>query len=58
MKLISLFQKIDIAEKIKNAPTKEYEVGVLIGSFIPFVVFAIIAYYLYYRMKNRMKNID
>lgn len=58
MQFISLIQKIDIAEKIKNAPNKEYEIGVLIGSFIPFVVFAIIAYYLYYRMKNRKDNID
>jgi hypothetical protein len=43
MTIISLFQKVDVAEKIKNAPDSSYQIGVVIGSFIPFVVLVGIA---------------
>lgn len=36
---IALFlQQADVAEKIKNAPDSGYQIGVVIGSFIPFIV--------------------
>ncbi|MDP5198052.1 hypothetical protein [Flavobacterium sp. DG2-3] len=56
MKLISLFQKVDVAEKIKNAPDSSYEIGVVIGTFIPFLVLVGIAFWMYNRAKKRDKN--
>jgi hypothetical protein len=45
-----------IEEKIKNAPDSGYQIGVVIGSFIPFLVLIILAYWLYYRAKKREKE--
>lgn len=56
MKLISLFQNVDVAEKLKNAPDSGYQIGVVIGSFIPFVVLVGIAYWMYNRAKKRDEN--
>ncbi|MFC4393220.1 hypothetical protein [Flavobacterium quisquiliarum] len=56
MKLISLFQKVDIAEKIKEAPDSGYQIGVVIGSFIPFLVLGGLALWMYLRAKKRDKN--
>lgn len=56
MYIISLFQHVDVAEKIKTAPDGSYQIGVLIGSFIPFVVLIIIAYWMYNSAKKRDKN--
>lgn len=54
--MISLFQNVDVAEKIKNAPDSSYQIGVVIGSFIPFIVLIGIAYWMYNRAKKRDKN--
>jgi hypothetical protein len=56
MYIISLFQKVDVAEKLKTAPDSSYQIGVLIGSFLPFVVLIGIAYWMYNRAKKRDKN--
>ena len=56
--LIIALQQVNIEEKIKNDPDGTYQIGVLIGSFVPFVVLAGLAYYLYYRAKKNEKNID
>ena len=56
MNLISLFQKVDIAEKIKEAPDSGYQIGVVIGSFIPFLVLGGIALWMYIRAKKRDKD--
>lgn len=50
--LIILLQ-IDIEEKMKNAPDMGYEIGVVIGTYLPFIVLVIIAYFLFYKFKNR-----
>ena len=50
--LLTLLQ-VDIEEKIKNAPDKGYEIGVAIGTYLPFVVLVIIAYFMFNRFKNR-----
>ncbi len=42
-----------IEEKIKNAPDSSYEIGVTIGSFLPFVLLVVIAYVVFYKAKNR-----
>lgn len=41
-----------IKEKIKNAPDKSYEIGVLIGTYLPYVILVAIAYVIYYQMKK------
>lgn len=56
MAIISLFQNVDVAEKIKNAPDSGYQIGVVIGSFIPFVILIGIAYWMYNRAKKRDEN--
>ncbi|MHC0439207.1 hypothetical protein [Flavobacterium sp. 3-210] len=56
MKIISLLQKVDVAEKIKNAPDSGYQIGVVIGSFIPFLILGGIALWMYNRAKKRDEN--
>ncbi|WP_199769290.1 hypothetical protein [Flavivirga eckloniae] len=55
MLLLTLsLQQINIEEKIQNAPNKGYEIGVFIGSMLPFVVLVLIAYLIY--RYNQKKN--
>ena len=56
MKFILLLQQVDVAEKIKTAPDGSYQIGVVIGSFLPFVILVGIAYWMYNRAKKRDKN--
>jgi hypothetical protein len=44
--------QVNVAEKIKNAPDSSYQVGVVIGSFLPFVLLVGVAYWMYYRAKK------
>ena len=53
---ITSLQKVNIEEKIQNTPDKGYEIGVFIGSIIPFIVLVIIAYMLHYAGKKRNKD--
>ena len=46
----------NIEEKIKNAPNSSYEIGVFIGSMLPFVLLVVIAYLIYSYNKNRTKE--
>lgn len=55
--ILLLLQQVDIKEKIENAPDKGYEIGVVIGTYLPFVVLVVIAYLMFYKMKNR-KDLD
>jgi len=50
---IQLLQKVNIEEKLKNAPDEGYHIGVLIGSYLPFVLLVALAYWTYHRAKNR-----
>jgi hypothetical protein len=47
----------NIEEKIQEAPDKGYEIGVVIGTYLPLVLLFALAYYTYYRAKNR-KDLD
>lgn len=51
--LLLLFFQEDIKEKIKNAPDKGYEIGIVIGSYIPFVILIGLAYLTYHFAKKR-----
>jgi len=55
--LIIPFLQIDINEKIKNAPDDTYQTGIIIGTYLPFIAFAIIAWVVYYKAKNK-KDLD
>ena len=55
--LLPLLLQVDIAEKIENAPDRGYEIGVVIGTYLPFVVLVLIAYFMFNRFKNR-KDLD
>jgi hypothetical protein len=54
--LFALLQQLNIEEKINNAPDKGYEIGVFIGSMLPFVVLVLIAYLIYRYNKNRINK--
>ena len=49
--LLPLLQ-VNVTEKLKVAPDSSYQVGLLIGSFLPFLLLAGIAYWMYYRAKK------
>ncbi|WP_397364038.1 hypothetical protein [Olleya sp. R77988] len=54
--LLSLLQ-VNIEEKVKNAPEDSgYQIGVLIGSYLPLIVLIIFAYLLYLYNRNRNKE--
>lgn len=57
MMIISLVQKVNIEEKLKNATDTGYQIGVVIGSFIPFVVLVLLAYWMYSSAKKRDKEL-
>jgi len=50
---VSLLTQVNIEEKLKNAPDSNYQIGVVIGTYLPFVLLVILAYVIYYRLKNR-----
>ncbi|WP_413999551.1 hypothetical protein ACMDB5_03050 [Flavobacterium sp. W1B] len=58
MKIITLVQGVDIAEKLKSATDNSYQIGVLIGSFIPFVVLVGLAYWMYASAKKELKTVN
>ncbi|MEZ7499115.1 hypothetical protein QO200_10205 [Flavobacterium sp. Arc3] len=56
MKITALIQQVDIAGKLKNATDSNYQIGVIIGSVIPFVVLLGLAYWMYASAKKRDEN--
>lgn len=48
-----LILQVDIEEKINNAPDGGYEIGVVIGTYLPFILLVAIAYFFYYQAKKR-----
>jgi hypothetical protein len=56
MTLFSLLLQVDINNKINNAPDSNYEIGVFIGSMLPFVALVIIAYLVYRYNKNKLNQ--
>ena len=45
--------QVDIEEKINNAPDGGYEIGLVIGTYLPFILLVAIAYFFYYQAKKR-----
>ena len=50
--LIFPLLQVNVTEKLKIAPDSSYQTGVLIGSFLPFVLLVGVAYWMYYRAKK------
>jgi len=57
LNILLILQQINIEEKIQNAPDSGYQIGVVIGTYLPFVLLVILAYWAYNRAKNR-KDLD
>ena len=55
--IILLLQQVNIEEKINEAPDGRYEIGVVIGTYLPFVLLVALAYLVFYLAKNR-KDLD
>jgi hypothetical protein len=55
--ILLLLLQVDIEEKVNNAPDAGYEIGVVIGTYLPFVLLVALAYFVYYKAKNR-KDLD
>ena len=53
LSFIATLQQVNVEEKIKNAPDSNYEIGVVIGTYLPFAILVLIAYLAYYKAKNR-----
>jgi len=51
--IIAILLQVDIEEKMQNAPDKGYEIGVVIGTYLPFVILVVIAYLMFNRFKNK-----
>ena len=54
--VLTLLQQVDIEEKIKDAPDKSYEIGVFIGSMLPFVILVLLAFLLFRYNKKRLND--
>ncbi len=53
MLLLALQDPEIIRKKMEQAPDNGYEIGVIIGTYLPFVFFIIFAYAVYYFVKNK-----
>ena len=56
MPFLLFLLQIDVNEKIKNAPNNNYQIGVWIGSILPFAVLVGLAYLVYFINKKRKDN--
>ena len=53
MYFLSIVQQVNIEQKIKDAPDGGYEIGILIGTYLPFAVLVVIAYIMYHKAKKK-----
>ena len=53
MYFLSIVQQANIEQKIKDAPDAGYEIGILIGTYLPFAVLVVIAYIMYHKAKKK-----
>jgi len=51
--LVLLILQVEIEEKLKNAPDQRYEIGVVIGTYLPFVILIGLAYLTYNMAKKK-----
>ncbi len=53
LNLILPFLQIDVNEKLKNAPDDSYQIGIIIGTYLPVILLLGIAWFVYWRAKKR-----
>ena len=51
--VVSLLQDVNINKKINDAPDSSYEIGVFIGTMLPFIALVTIAFLIYKYNKNK-----
>lgn len=51
-----LLQDVNLEEKMKNAHDKGYEIGVFIGSMLPYLIFVVLAYIIYRYTRKRLND--
>jgi hypothetical protein len=56
MKSILFLQQVNFGDKLKNAPDSGYQTGLIIGSFVPFIILIVLAYWMYHNAKKRDAN--
>ncbi|MCF6214053.1 MAG: hypothetical protein L3J45_08525 [Flavobacteriaceae bacterium] len=52
---LNFLQQIDVEQKLKDAPDKQYAIGVFIGEMLPFVILIGLAYLFFYWAKKKRK---
>ncbi len=50
---LGLQNQEQIKEKLENAPDQAYEIGVVIGTYLPFILLVVFAYLMYYFIKKK-----
>lgn len=50
--LLFLIQQPNFQEKLNNAPL-DYQIAFFISSYLPYLIFVAIVYFIYYKAKNR-----
>jgi len=53
--ILLFIQQVDIEKKLKEAPDSGYAIGIFIGDMLPYIILVGLAYYLYYKARNRQK---
>ena len=56
-KLYLLPLQVNIDKKLADAPDDSYQIGIVIGTYLPLIILFALAYFTYYRMKKR-KDLD
>ena len=51
--MLALQDVSEIQKKMEEAPDSSYEIGVVIGTYLPFVVLLVVAYLFYYYSKKK-----
>ncbi|MDO9261215.1 MAG: hypothetical protein Q7U08_04685 [Flavobacteriaceae bacterium] len=52
MPLLYLIQQPNFQEKLNKAPL-DYQIAFFISSYLPYVIFVAIVYFIYYKSKNK-----
>ncbi len=53
---LNFLQQVDVEQKLKDAPDKQYAIGVFIGEMLPFVILIGLAYFFFYWAKKRRQK--
>ncbi len=43
----------NIKKKLEEAPDSGYQIGLIIGAFLPMIILVVLAYFLFFKMKKK-----